>query len=244
MRFLILVLAGLAVAGCSVSGGGGVYRYPPDRHRGMEMVPNVAYGSVYEQSLATGDLYEMSRAFEQAMAAPVGTSTNWQDRRSMSGGTVTAGESYLTNVDFARGRRLIAPVGLYTNDPLEPDQGDYEVKSNTNVRLGPNTNAPIANTLTEGTVLESAGRVRGGEWLLMARGGVVIGYMYGPLLERRDGGDLLLAGGTARTPTYCRDYSQSLRLRGGSYDEWTGTACRDASGRWVVETGRGRGPVG
>ncbi len=235
MRLLLLAFVALLLAGCSVSSGSRNYSRGPDRAQTHETVPYVAFGSNYERALGQRDAYQISGAFLSAMASEPNTSMNWSARRTGAHGMVIAGDAYLRDVDFARGRRLNAPIGLYTDHPLEPTQGDYEVKQNTNVRLGPNTNSPIVNTLTEGTVLEAAGRVRGQQWLLMARGGAVIGYMYEPLLEQRDGGDLLLAGGTSRTPTYCRDYRQTLRLPGGIDDSWSGTACRDRQGRWYIE---------
>ncbi len=241
MRVFVLALAGLVLAGCSISTGSRDYSRGPDMRRSAEFVPGVAYGSRYDHALRGRDINEMSGAFLAAMAGPENTTAQWANRRSGASGMVTAGEAYLRNVDFARGRRLNAPIGLYTDYPLEPAQGDFEVKSNANVRLGPNTDSPVLNTITEGTVLEAAGRVRGQDWYLMARGGAAIGYMYGPLLEQRDGGDLLLAGGTSRTPTYCRDFRQTMRVPGGGDDSWSGTACRDRGNLWIVEGANGAG---
>ncbi|MBN4046364.1 SH3 domain-containing protein, partial [bacterium AH-315-P15] len=136
---------------------------------------------------------------------------------------------------------LRAPIGLYTDYALEPAQGDYVITTNTNVRLGASTSSPIVTTLAEGTVVEAAGQVRGGEWMLMARNGAVIGYMYAELLVQREGGDVLLAGGAARRPTYCRSYEQRLSLRGGARDHWQGAACRSPRGQWEIEGRRGAG---
>ncbi len=233
-----LIVGGLALvlSGCVTVGGGSSRRAMPD-----EVLAGVAYGSSYRSYITGRDERQMSRAFRVAMDSPVGADATWRTRRTGSRGEITGGEAYLLNVDYARGRRLIAPIGLYTNYPLEPAQGDYQLSSNTNVRLGASTSSPIADTLDEGTVVEAAGQVRGRDWMLMARDGIIIGYMYSPLLELREGGDMLLAGGSARTPTYCRSYSQSLFLSNGIDDRWTGAACRNTRGRWYIEGVAGAG---
>ncbi len=240
MRFprnIIVLILALMLAGCGgLDFSRGYGGRAPSTH-----VPGVAHGSAYEGYLTHSDTAYMSDAFSFAMAADEGTAQDWRNSRSGARGTITAHEAYLLDVDYARGRRLTAPIGLYTDYPLEPAQGDYEISSNTNVRLGASTSAPIVTTLSAGSVVEAAGQVRGGEWMLVARGGAVIGYMYAEFLEQRAGGDVLLAGGAPRRPTYCRSYEQRLTLRGGERDHWRGAACRARRGEWNIEGWRGAG---
>jgi len=241
-RLLPLLLAALTLTAC-----GGVDYGGPFWDRGgrggppSAQVERIAYGSRYEASLTRSDAAYMSDAFLSAMNGEEGAIRNWSNRRNGSSGSVTAGEPFLRNVDYARGQRLSAPVGLETLWELEPAQGDYSTTSNTNVRLGASTTSRIISTLDEGTVVEAVGSVRGAPWMLVARHGDVIGYMNTEFLTIRDGGDVLLAGGTPRTPVYCRAYQQLLSLPNGSRDQWDGTACLSPYGAWQVQGTRSPG---
>jgi len=208
----------------------------PDAH-----VEGVTHGSAYGGSLSFSDVAHMSEAFLAAMRGEEGTSRAWSNGRSGTRGEVIAGAPYLENVDYSRGRQLSAPVGIETRWSLEPAQGDYTTTTNTNVRLGATTASGVVETLPEGSVIEAVGRVSGAPWMLVARYGEAIGYMSSDFLEQRDGGDVLLAGGSPRQPVYCRTFEQSLSLRSGPRDRWNGTACQNARGQWRVEGSRGPG---
>ncbi len=226
---LLVLSLGLAACGGGYSGG---FWDQPGRGSGA-YVDGVAMGSAYETRLTFSDVAAMSDAFTVAMSAEEETMRPWSNGRTGASGEVIAGAPFLQNVDYARGARLRAPVGLETRWALEPAQGDYTTTSDTNVRLGASTASPIAETLPEGTVVEAAGQVRGAPWMLVARLGDVIGYMSTDYLEQREGGDVLLAGGAAREPVYCRSFEQRLRLRGGARDMWRGFACQGSRG-WRV----------
>ncbi len=235
LRNISVLVFTLILAGCgTVNYGGGQGRRAPST-----MIAGVAHGSAYDGYLTSSDVAYMSEAFGSAMGSSEGVSRDWRNPRSGAAGTVTAGEAYLVDVDYARGRRLRAPIGLYTEYALEPAQGDYVTTTNTNVRLGASTSSAIVTTLPEGAVVEAVGQLRGGAWMLMAREGGVIGYMFAELLEQREGGEVLLAGGAARRPTYCRAYEQRMVLRGGTRDQWQGSACRARQGEWQIQGWRG-----
>jgi len=227
-----LLGAALAMAGC-VTVDSARDRF--QRRPSVETVEGIGWGSNYERFLTGRDESKMSEAFLRAMSGPLNDGRHWRTRRTGASGEIVGGEAYLQNVDYARGQQPTAPLDLSTDYQLEPAQGDYTLLSNTNVRLGPSTSDSIVETMDQGTVVEAVGSVRGLDWMLMARDGEIIGYMYAPLLEQREGGDLLLAGGAPRTPTYCRRYVQELRLEGGIRDRWEGAACRNARGYWYVD---------
>lgn len=236
-RLVLVLMASLAASAC----GGVQYGSP---RWGYEQGPTaqvdgIAYGSTYGSQLTFSDIGYMSDAFIGAMAADVGTSRVWANGRTGARGEVIAGEAFLENVDYARGRRLRAPVGLETRWMLEPAQGDYTTTTNTNVRLGASTSSLLAGTLPEGSVVEAIGAAQDAPWMLVARNGEVIGYMHTDFLEQREGGDLLLAGGAPRQPMYCRSYEQSLSLRNGPSDRWRGDACQTSFGTWQVQGSSG-----
>lgn len=235
LRKIGLMVMVLALAACETTSSSA----PPRVRAPQNVVPGIAYGSVYEHRVSFSDTAYMSEAFESAMRDRFGTSRDWYNPRSGARGIVRAGDAYLVGTDYARGQRLTAPIGLRTDYELEPDQGDYQAASNTNVRLGPTTSSDVVTTLPAGTVVEAIGRARGTPWMLVARGGEAIGYMHSDYLSSREGGDVLLAGGAARQPVYCREYQQTISFRNGAQDEWNGTACQDERGRWRVEGRRG-----
>jgi len=238
-RLVLILMASLAVSACGGVQYGGS-RWGSDRVPAT-VVDGIAYGSTYGGQLTFSDVAIMSDAFVGAMAADVGTSRVWANGRTGARGEVIAGEAFLQNVDYARGHRLRAPVGLETRWALEPAQGDYTTTTNTNVRLGAGTSSLLAGTLPEGSVVEAVGSTQGAPWMLVARNGEVIGYMHTDFLEQREGGDLLLAGGASRQPTYCRSFEQTLSLRNGPSDRWRGDACQTPMGEWQVQ---GRGEPG
>jgi len=240
-RLPLITFSALTLAACGgVNYGGGLWdrdgRGAPSAH-----VAGIAYGSAYESYLTSSDVAYMSDAFLTVMNTEEGTRRDWVNHRTGAQGEIIAGEPFLQNVDYARSGRLRAPVGLETRWALEPAQGDYSSTSNTNVRLGASTSAPVVSTLTEGSVVEAIGSVHGAPWMLVARHGEVVGYMHTDFLEQREGGDVLLAGGAPRAPIYCRVYDQRLVLRDGPRDSWSGTACLSRNGRWDVQGARGPG---
>jgi surface antigen len=245
-RVLPLILFALTLSACGGvdyggpfwgrGGGGSGYGAAPSAQ-----VDGIAYGSRYASYLTASDTAFMSDAFLGAMYGEEGTRRPWSNGRTGASGEVVAGAPFLQNVDYARGRRLTAPPGLETRWALEPAQGDYTATATTNVRLGASTTSRIIDTLDQGMVVEAVGRVQNAPWMLVARHGDVIGYMNTDFLEQRAGGDVLLAGGTARQPVYCRTYQQSLATPSGQRDQWAGTACQDERGQWRVQGSRGPG---
>ena len=238
-RLALILISFLTLAACGGVDYGGP-RWGGDRAPSAQ-VDGIALGSTYGNAITFSDAGYMSDAFLSVVNAEAGAARSWSNGRTGASGEVIMGQSFLQNVDYARGSRLHAPVGLQTRWMLEPAQGDYTTTSNTNVRLGASTSAPIVSTLDEGTVVEAVGSTRGEPWMLVARHGEVIGYMHTDFLDQREGGDVLLAGGTAREPVYCRAFEQRLSLRNGPRDVWQGTACRSPRGEWRVQARGGPG---
>jgi len=234
LRSALLLILSLSLAACGGVSYGGFWDERDGRAPNAN-VEGVTYGSSYSGSLTFSDVSYMSDAFLNTMLGEEGTSRAWSNGRTGASGEVIAGTPFLQNVDYARGSRLRAPVGIQTNWVLEPAQGDYTATANTNLRLGASTSSSISATLDEGTVVEAVGRVRGSPWMLVARHSEAIGYMSTDFLEQREGGDVLLAGGAPREPVYCRAFEQRLSLRGGMRDQWSGIACQNRRGTWRVE---------
>ncbi|MDA0366854.1 MAG: caspase family protein [Proteobacteria bacterium] len=65
---------------------------------------------------------------------------------------------------------------------LDPIDQRYIVINNANVRERPEVRAPRVTTLTKGDAIVALGKVRGADWILVARDGASLGYVFAPLL--------------------------------------------------------------
>jgi len=192
--------------------------------------------SLLADSQVAGDLSSSARtraieALQTALDSPSSAAVTWRDESSGDWGIVRPGQPSISGLTGER-RRLGVPPGLFVGAPLETALGDYDLKRNANVRLGPFTTARKLTTLASGTHISALGRENVGDWILAARDDVVLGYIYAPLLKKSAGGDLVLAGGPSVTPTYCRAFTNEIRLVDGREEKSEGFACRDAAGQW------------
>ena len=171
------------------------------------------------------------QAMETALASKGSSAVTWRDEASGDWGVVRLGQASIMGLTPGR-TRLGAPAGLYVGAPLETALGEYDLARNANVRLGPFTTARKLTTLASGLHVRALGRENVGDWILVARDDVALGYIYGPLLKKSMAGDLILAGGPSVVPTYCRAFTHEIRLRDGRSETWEGRACRSTNGQW------------
>jgi hypothetical protein len=160
----------------------------------------------------------------------------WSNPDSGTHGSVSSGPLYL--IGFNSGEEIVAPLRLDTSPYLVPAAGDFITNANSNVRLSPSIKGSKVVMLPEGKRVTVLGHQEETDWFLIAVDDKVIGYVFGPLLTRIEGGDLLLAGGEARQPKLCRELTYSLLLTTGQSDAWVNGACRVGGGRWFVVGGR------
>lgn len=199
-------------------------------------VVDAAAGSRIENVFVTSDTDRLSQALWQALVSPdPEKSVDWANPATGAAGAITVRQAYLTDVENVGGGRLWSPTGLDTAYVLEPAQGEYTVTgSAVNVRLAPSLKGARVAKLSHGTVVDALGRESKSNWLLVARRGVVLGYVYAPLMESRGGDDLMLAGAAPRRPVLCRDFEQTVIMPNGVRDKWENSACRAGDGQWRV----------
>ncbi len=211
---------------------------------GCESAGFLSNRSLLADSTLAGALNSADRALalatmEKALNSPASAPLFWRSAASEAGGAsgiVRPGRAFL--LGLTEGRTAIeAPVGLHTGTALETALGQYVLRRNGNVRLAPTTTARRLTTLARGTRVKALGRDNATDWYLVARDGVVLGYVYGPLLRKVAGEDLVLAGGPSVVPTYCRSFSYDLRLGDGRKESVQGVACRSSDGRWSLRSG-------
>ncbi len=230
--FSVGAMVGVIVilAGCAGYSNGG---YTGKGGIGQGNSRNFANNSVLSNELNRGDQLALEEGFLGAMnTLDAGVPRDWRGERSE--GTVTAGSFLIANLLPNPDDTLPARTGLSLSYRLETEQGKHVLAKNSNIRRGPSTNYDVLETLPSGTGVDGVGRVEGETWMLVAVNGAVRGYVHEKLLVKAPGtGAFELAGGPVREPVLCREYSQSLLVR-GQRDRWNGIACDYGSG-WELE---------
>lgn len=234
MRSAVLLGLALLLAGC------GTLNLPGGRYIGQRQAPlldNATSGSRFDDFLIWSDRREVERsAWTAAGALTPRAEVLWENPATGSSGSVRSGVVYL--VGFNAGAEVEAPVGLDTSVLLEPAAGNYITNANANVRLAPQKNAQRSTLIRRGNRLKVFAREPVEGWYLVASGDRVVGYIHGALLDKVDGGDLLLAGGTAQYPKICRELTYKMKFSTGKSNEWLNGVCREKKQNWIVIGGR------
>lgn len=191
----------------------------------------------------SGSRISLSGADAQALrvtalrAVETGGANSRHSYRGPSGatGTITVGPLVLVGLD--NGADIAAPLGVDTRPSIEARGGTYSVQKTANVRLGPSTNAKIADQLAAGTRVRAVGHDKASDWYLVARGEQVLGYVFGPLIKEIPGDDLVLAGASPGPLMACREVTYRVVVPGGARSAWVNGACRRGGAGWAVVGG-------
>ncbi len=226
------------VALFSLSGCGGFDRsfggFSPTPISSLDGAEN---GSTLARTMPWSDVETVSNMAWQALQMPqVTEDVAWSNRNTGSSGTVMPGPVYL--VGFNAGAEIEAPLQLDVRPYLEPAAGNYITVKNSNVRLSPNIRGAKATMLELGSTVQAVGREPADDWFLVSQNDRVMGYVYGPLLSRAEGGDLLLAGGDATRGRLCRELTYTITLGTGETDAWVNGACKAGDEPWSIVGGR------
>ena len=187
--------------------------------------PDFAAGANLAPSLSGGDRAALAGAFAQAMET--GEAQRWRGDRAL--GIVMPGGYALGNLDADPGAVKASARGDFDlTHMMETDLGPHVLTRNSNIRTGPGTDNAIAEVLPSGSGVDVVGRVVDRNWMLVAADGVVRGYVFGDLLIKAPGTELMLAGGPERKPILCRTFTQRVNVF-SEREEWRGAACYDGA---------------
>lgn len=187
---------------------------------------NYAAGAPTALSLSGQDQEALASAFNRAMTT--GGAQAWSG--SSARGVVEPLEYAVANLKADPAARIQAARGdIDLAQVMETELGLYVLTRNSNIRLGPGADAKAVEVLPSGTGVEVVGRVNDRNWMLVAVGDIIRGYVFGDLLIKAPGSELELAGGPMRKPVLCRNFRQSVDIYSDKV-EWRGAACNDGTG--------------
>lgn len=187
---------------------------------------NYAAGSPAGDRMSGADREALGAAFTKAMQT--GEPQSWRGRKAV--GAVTPGAYAVASLKPDPHERIEAARGdLDLTHVVETELGLYVLTRNSNIRIGPDPKAKIAEVLPSGSGVDVVGRVSDKNWMLVAVNDVVRGYVYGDLLIKAPGSELELAGGPMKKPALCRNFIQRVNVFSERY-EWAGAACNDGTG--------------
>jgi hypothetical protein len=233
-KAMVLGVLSLFLSGCVELGSSG---WSEPRLQRQTSLAGAESGSRYALTLMSGDIQKIEQAAWSAVMTQAETrQISWSGAYGSANGNVTAGPNYL--IGFNSGEEIEAPIDLDTSPYLTPSAGAYVTHSNSNIRLSPSLDGSKVTMLEKGAELTVIAREEQTNWLLVASQGRVIGYVFGELVTRIEGGDLLLAGGEPAQPKLCRELTYSMTLNTGDKDAWVNGACKQSGRDWHIVGGR------
>ncbi len=129
----------------------------------------------------------------------------------------------------------------------------YRAVKNSNVRAAPGTHNPIVGKLPKGTTVTALGKVDGTEWIMIARDGTAVGYVYEPLIKPVENGDSSypplrkileeedqhagdgLVVAELKFYTSCRSVDYDVTLANGETARDSFRACKAHDGAWEID---------
>ena len=225
-QWIWVLLAVLALSGCASSGSSDQDTAAAENDSmviDLDIEPFIP--STYGQRLTESDRIKQAEATAVAVTGDIGeSSVDWNNADTGAKGEVTAGpvasEVRTTVVDDIGGIELI--------------NAQYRAEVNSNVRSGPANKYPVVDGLKQGEVFHAVGKARGTDWVLVARNGKAIGFVYGNLVESvqatKMGGGIVLEN--VEVTIRCRDVQREARTRDGNTYSESGRYCTDAVNVW------------
>lgn len=180
-----------------------------------------AAGSYIGCRMQKSDQVKAERAAQEALNR--NRNASWSNPETGASGNVrmvsASGKPIsMSGLKFASG---VEPASGY-----EGASGRYQARGNANLRGGPSTTSKVVGKLAPGQSIDALARVQGSNWLLAGRDGVGVGYVAESVVSPVGGG---AAAGE------CRTFDQTLKTKSGAPETKRYTACKNASGEWVVE---------
>ncbi len=186
---------------------------------------------------------EGAKALDQGMA---GKAIEWRNPD-------TGGQVGFVPGDPVLEQRPVSAVlkdGVVEPKDLEVIGATYRAKRNANVRAAPGIEYAIVGRLSSGEQVTAVGRTRSSAWLLVAKDGQVVGYVYEPLVSPVPAADPTpelreaavaqgkdgeaTASGSILAATPCRNLSYDVVTGDGQRARAELRACKAGDGAWEI----------
>lgn len=143
-------------------------------------------GNLIGKSLDERDRAELAASTQKALDGQSGT-YNWSSGHSGATASIKVGDAYQkTEQVTVKRTNLVEPVAQ-----MEKLSGQYLTLKGSNVRQGPSTQSGKVGFLPEMTEFTAMGKA--GDWIMVGRRGVAVGYIYAPLVQSKASYEAALA---------------------------------------------------
>jgi len=195
--------------------------------------------------LAQDDADAISREGAKALdKGTAGKAVEWRNPKTGVQAVFIPGDPVLEK------RKMTASLneGVAQPSDLEIIGGPYKSRHNVNVRSAPGIENPVVGRLKTGEQFTAVGRSHSLAWILVAKEGQVVGYVYEPLVapvagpapELREArmeetsGDEKPASGTILAATPCRNLAYDVTTGDGQRSRAELRACKTGDGAWEI----------
>ncbi|MHA1600295.1 MAG: SH3 domain-containing protein [Alphaproteobacteria bacterium] len=149
-----------------------------DSAQPTESAPNY-FARELDGDLAVADAHAISREGAKTLnQGTAGTAVEWRNPETGVQAVFIPGDSVLEK------RKVAASMNIGVDRPLDLEIiGEiYKSRHNANLRSAPGIENPVVGRLVSGELFTAIGRSRSQAWILVARDGQVVGYVYEPLV--------------------------------------------------------------
>lgn len=147
-------------------------------------------GNLIGKSLDDRDRAALAASTQQALDGKSGT-YSWASGHSGATASIKVGDAYQkTEQVTVKRTNLVEPVAQ-----MEKLSGQYLTLKGSNVRQGPSTQSGKVGFLPQMTEFTAMGKA--GDWIMVGRRGVAVGYIYAPLVQSKASYEAALAKQTA-----------------------------------------------
>lgn len=147
-------------------------------------------GNLIGKSLDDRDRAELAASTQQALDGQSGT-YSWASGHSGATASIKVGDAYQkTEQVTVKRTTLVEPVAQ-----MEKLSGQYLTLKGSNVRQGPSTQSGKVGFLPQMSEFTAMGKA--GDWIMVGRRGVAVGYIYAPLVQSKASYEAALAKQTA-----------------------------------------------
>ena len=213
-----------------------------------EVAERSYFAREFGDNMTTADAMAIDREGAKALdQGTAGTSVEWRNPETGVQAVFIPGDPVLET------RKMAASLKTGVAQPIDLEiiGGTYESRHSANLRSAPGIENPVVGRLTSGEQFTAVGRSSSLAWILVAKEGRMVGYVYEPLVAPAGGpppelreakmprSDSASSGGkpalnTILAATPCRNLAYDVVTGDGQRARAELRACKAGDGAWEV----------